>query len=239
MKLSILIPANNEAESLPSTLRNLFSVLTEKKINHEIIVIDDHSEDDTLRVLEEVKKNIDTLRWYSNPGQKGFGSTVRYGLDHFEGNCAAIVMADASDDPYDLARFYETMVNGGYDCVFGSRFMTGSVITGYPLNKRILNRLGNNLVRLCFNLKYNDITNAFKLYSKKTIDNIKPFRSAHFDLTIELPLKAIIQGCSYAVVPNSWTSRKSGKSKFNIWGTMAGYFSTLIYCYRNRRKMKN
>jgi dolichol-phosphate mannosyltransferase len=80
-------------------------------------------------------------------------------------------------------------------------------------------------------IKYNDTTNAFKLYKREVIDGVKPILSPHFNLTIELPLKAIIRGFTYTVVPNSWTNRKYGVSKLKIKEMGSRYFFILMYCF--------
>jgi len=141
----------------------------------------------------------------------------------------AVMMADLSDSPQDLVRFYRKMQEG-FDCVFGSRWIRGGEVVDYPIVKRWVNRLSNTIVRLVFRLRYNDCTNAFKLYSRDTIEGIKPFLSPHFNLTLELPLKAIVRGYSYAVLPNSWRNRKTGESKLKIKEMGSRYFFIMLYC---------
>jgi dolichol-phosphate mannosyltransferase len=174
---------------------------------------------------------IPTLRAITNaPPNNGFGYAVRKGLENFSGDCVAVVMADLSDDPKDAVKYYRTMMEGNYDCVFGSRFIKGGKVYDYPRHKLILNRIANNIVRFTFGIRYNDCTNAFKLYKKETIDGLKPFMSPHFNLTLELPLKAIVRGYSYTVVPNSWTNRKFGVSKLKIREMGSRYFFIMMYC---------
>ena len=229
MKLSVVIPAYNEEESITETVTTLYNKLREEQVPHEIVVVNDNSKDNTLQVLENLKKSIDTLVIYTNAGPNGFGFAVRYGLERFSGDCVAVMMADLSDSPDDLVKFYRKML-GGYDCVFGSRWMKGGAVYDYPRHKMILNRIFNTVVRLSFRLKYNDLTNAFKLYSRETINGIKPFLSPHFNLTLELPLKAIVRGYSYTVLPNSWTNRKFGESKLKLKEMGSRYFFVFLYC---------
>lgn len=230
MKLSVVLPAYNEEESLPGTLRTLYAKLVEEQIDHEIVVTNDNSKDNTEAVLRQLQLEIPTLTYYTNPGPNGFGYAVRYGLERFTGDCVAVMMADMSDDPNDLVKFYRTMVEGDYDAVFGSRFSKGGRVIDYPKLKMVINRIANLIVRLVIGMKYNDATNAFKLYRRETIEGIKPFLSPHFNLTIELSLKTIVRGYSYAVVPNSWTNRKYGESKLKIKEMGSRYFFILMYC---------
>ena len=230
MKLSLVIPAYNEALSIGDTVSGFTEAIQREQIDYEILVVNDNSRDDTLKILESLAKDNANLRHVTNPGPNGFGYAVRYGLERITGDCVAIVMADLSDSPADLIKFYKTMQSGGYDCVFGSRFIKGGVVVDYPILKKIINRIANNIVRLLMWIHYNDTTNAFKLYKKETIEGLKPFLSPHFNLTLELPLKAIIRGYSYTVLPNSWTNRKHGISKLKIREMGSRYLFILLYC---------
>ena len=227
--LSIVIPAHNEEGTIASTIEAFHKKLKSEKIPHEILVINDNSKDKTESILKKLQKNMKELRYINNTPPHGFGFAVRKGLENFTGDHVAIVMADMSDSPVDLVKYYRA-VQKGYDCVFGSRFIMGGKVIDYPSYKLILNRFLNNLIRVLFGISYNDTTNAFKLYSKATIDGIKPFISNHFNLTVELPLKAIVRGYSYTVVPNSWTNRKVGVSKLKVTEMGSRYFFIILYC---------
>ncbi|MFH6767358.1 glycosyltransferase family 2 protein [Gaetbulibacter aquiaggeris] len=231
MKLSIVIPAYNEEESITETIDSIEEAFSKVNLDHEIIIVNDNSKDNTLQVLERLAQKYPTVKYETNLGPNGFGYAVRYGLDRFTGDCVAVMMADLSDSPYDLIRYYTTMVEGNYDCVFGSRFMKGGKVIDYPFVKKIINRVANAIIRIVMQIKYNDTTNAFKLYKKEVIEGVKPILSPHFNLTIELPLKAIIRGYSYTVIPNSWTNRKYGESKLKIKEMGSRYFFILVYCF--------
>ena len=231
MNLSVIIPAYNEAKNLPGTIRAFHENLCKGAIPHEILVVNDNSSDDTIPVLDTLKNEVAGLEWIKNDApHNGFGFAVRRGLESFKGDCAAIVMADGSDDPADLVKFYRVMVAENLDCVFGSRFMKESVVNDYPWLKLRINRIANNLVRVVFGIRYNDCTNAFKIYRRHTIEGLRPFLAPHFNLTLELPLKAIVRGYSYKVLPNSWNNRKHGTSNLKIREMGSRYFFILLYC---------
>ena len=235
MKLSVVIPAYNEALSLPDTLTAVYDKLTASGIDHELLVVNDNSSDNTVEILEDMKGQIPTLSWVNNyPPLNGFGYAVRKGLDHFSGDCVAIVMADLSDFPEDLVLYYRTFCDKQTDCVFGNRFSKQSVVLDYPKKKLYVNRIVNKLIGFIFSVRYYDATNAFKLYSRKTIEGLKPFISPHFNLTIELSLKVIVRGYSYAVVPNSWRNRKHGVSNLKIHEMGSRYFFIVLYCLIER-----
>ena len=231
MKLSIVIPAYNEEESITETIDQIEEAFSQVSIDHEILVVNDNSRDNTEQVLEELSIKYPAVKYVTNLGPNGFGYAVRYGLERYSGDCVAVMMADLSDSPYDLIRYYTTMLEGNYDCVFGSRFMKGGKVVDYPFVKKVINRIANLIIRVVMRIKYNDTTNAFKLYKREVIEGVKPILSPHFNLTIELPLKAIIRGYSYAVVPNSWTNRKYGVSKLKIKEMGSRYFFILVYCF--------
>ena len=231
MKLSVVIPAYNEEESIEETVVFITEVLTKEQIDHTILVVNDNSKDNTAQVLDSLKLRFSSVDYVTNQGPNGFGYAVRYGLERFDGDCVAIMMADLSDSPHDLVNFYRKMVEGNYDCVFGSRFIKGGETVDYPKVKRIINRIANSIIRVVMGISYNDTTNAFKLYKKETIAGLKPFLAPHFNLTVELPLKAIIRGYSYTVLPNSWTNRQFGESKLKIREMGSRYFFILMYCF--------
>jgi len=230
MKLSIVIPAYNEEGSIEETVRAFHNKLAKEKIDHEILVSNDSSKDNTEKILKKLSKEIKEVRYVNNVPPHGFGFNVRNGLEHYTGDCVAIVMADMSDRPVDLVAYYRKMVKGDYDAVFGSRFIRGGKVVDYPKNKIFLNRFTNNIIKVLFGIRYNDVTNAFKLYKRDTIKGLKAFLSHHFNLTVELPLKTIVRGYSYTVVPNYWTNRKSGESSLKIKEMGSRYFYIILYC---------
>lgn len=231
--LSVVIPAHNEGAHIVETVRGIVGVLQKEKITFEIIVVNDSSIDETEERVKSLISQIPELRCLNNDAPNGFGFAVRRGLANFRGDVVAIVMADASDLPADLVVFYRKLQEG-YDCIFGSRFGRGGRVVGYPLPKLILNRLGNKFIQLLFRIPCNDITNAFKMYRRSVIAGIQPLLARHFNLTVEMPLKAVVRGYRYAVVPNSWIKRTHGKSKFRIKELGSRYFFIVLYCYLER-----
>jgi dolichol-phosphate mannosyltransferase len=230
MKLSVVIPAHNEVESIGQTVRSVAETLATEAIDHEILVIDDASGDGTADAVARIAGGNSNIRCVRSGKPPGFGHAVRAGLELYEGDAVAIMMADLSDSPQDLVRYYRVL-EAGYDCAFGTRFGSGGSTHDYPLLKLVLNRLVNAWIRLLFRHGYNDTTNAFKAYRRHVIDQLDPLLSNHFNLTVELPLKAVTRGFSYAVVPISWTNRRHGESKLSLQEMGSRYLFIVLYVW--------
>lgn len=228
-RLSIIVPARNEEDHIATTLDRLASALREAGISFEILVVNDNSSDRTEETLQGLQGQIPELRYANNTPPNGFGWAVRRGLAEFDGDIVAIVMADGSDDPQDVVAFH-CKIQEGYDCVFGTRFSRGGKSHGYPLVKFILNRLVNRVIQVLFWTSCDDVTNAFKMYRRQVVSGLYPLLSQHFNLTVELPLKAIVRGYKYGVVPNAWYNRTSGESKWKIKEMGSRYLFIILYC---------
>jgi dolichol-phosphate mannosyltransferase len=228
--LSIVIPARDEEGCICSTVEHLHLELRLQGVPHEIIVVDDGSSDRTWTLLQDLASRMPELRPVQNPGPHGFGRAIIYGLDRMSGDAVVIMMADESDDCRDVVRYWQEL-NNGHDCVFGSRFIKGGGTIDYPYLKMIFNRLANKFLQLLFGLKLNDTTNAFKAYRKEVIDGCRPLIAPHFNLTVELPLKAIVRGFSWTVIPITWRNRRSGVAKLKIKEMGSRYLFICLYVW--------
>ncbi len=226
--LSVIIPARNEERCIASTVEHLHVELRLRGISHEIVVVDDASTDRTVATVEAIRNEIPELVVLKNPGPHGFGRAIIYGIDHMRGDAVVIMMADESDDGRDVVRYW-TLLNEGYECVFGSRFMRGGGAIDYPRFKLAINRLANFFVRVLFNFKLNDTTNAFKAYRRTAIDGCLPLISPHFNITLELPLKAITRGYSWISIPITWRNRRAGESKLKLKEMGSRYLFICLY----------
>ena len=228
MKLSIVIPARNEEGNIGRTLKALVEHLDQNDIStFEILVVDDGSSDGTYALVSASGAQDSRIRVVQNTGRHGYGRAVTFGLNHFEGDAVVVYMADASDAPEDVVRYYHILRDEA-DCAFGSRFMRESRVYDYPRFKLVINRIANFVIRLMFNLNYNDVTNAFKGYRAHVIEGCRPFVSPHFNLTIEIPLKAIVRGYTYKTLPISWRNRDVGVSALKLKEQGSRYLYTLL-----------
>jgi dolichol-phosphate mannosyltransferase len=230
MKLSVVIPAQNEVDSIAPTVEETVHELERAELDYEIIVVDDSSGDGTGDVVRSLAARYPNVRCVRSHLPPGFGYAVRAGLEVYTGDAVAIMMADMSDSPKDLVLYYRVLEQG-YDCAFGTRFGSGGHAYRYPRLKLFLNRIANAGIRFLFQHGYNDTTNAFKAYRRYVIDQIQPLLSAHFNLTVEMPLKAIVRGYDFAVVPVAWTNRRHGVSKLRLQEMGSRYAFIILYVW--------
>jgi dolichol-phosphate mannosyltransferase len=228
--LSIVIPARDEEGCICSTVEHLHLELQLHQVPHEIVAVDDGSTDRTWELLTQLKTRLPELTPVKNEGQHGFGRAILHGFDRMRGDAAVIMMGDESDDCRDVVRYWQEL-NKGWDCVFGSRFTRGGGVIDYPRLKLALNRLANFFIRMLFRLKLNDTTNAFKAYRREVIDGCRPLISPHFNLTVELPLKAIVRGYSWTVIPITWRNRRTGVPKLKIKEMGSRYLFICLYVW--------
>ncbi len=232
--LSIVIPAHNEEACIGGTCEAIIGRLGEEGVRDcEILVVNDNSTDRTEEVLQKLCAKHPVMRYVNSLPPSGFGFAVRKGLEEFRGDAVVLVMADLSDSPDDVLIYYRELKNGA-ECVFGSRFIRGAKVHDYPPHKYILNRMANGFIKVLFGLNHNDITNAFKAYRREVVEGLLPLLSHHFNLTVEMPLKAVVRGYRYVTVPISWTNRKTGVSKLKIKEMGSRYLFIVLYVWLER-----
>ena len=230
---TLLVPAYNEEKNIVPTLTDLSKALHAEGIPFELLVVDDNSTDQTQQVLETLQADIPEIAIVTIGPPGGLGRAVRCGLQSFKGDVVAIVMADSSDQPVDVVSCYRK-IEEGYDCVFGSRFLRDSHVTHYPPIKLIVNRIVNRMMQAMFFTAHNDLTNAFKVYRRQVIESISPLQAAHFNITIEMSLSALIRHYKIASLPISWSGRTWGVSNLRLREMGRRYLCTLlmIWCER-------
>jgi dolichol-phosphate mannosyltransferase len=235
MKLSIILPVKNESQGIVKTLDLIISNINE--INHEIIVVNDYSDDDSFNIINQKASANKNIRLFNNK-KKGLGGAINLGIEESTGEAICIMMADLSDNISDLKNYYSLIQSSGTDAVFGSRFINGSKVSDYPIKKLILNRIFNYITKFLFLSNYNDFTNAFKIYKKNALIKSMPLVSESFNIFLEIPLKIISRKMNYKIIPISWENRKQGKAKFDMKELRSKYLFTLIYCFLEKILLK-
>ena len=142
-------------------------------------------------------------------------------------------MADCSDRPEDVVNYYR-VIQDGYDCVFGSRFVRGSVVSNYPPLKLIVNRIVNRAIQFLFRCPFNDLSNAFKAYRVHVVRQLGALQACHFNLTIELSLSALNRGYKIVQIPIQWQGRTWGSSNLKLTEMGRRYLATLVKMYAER-----
>ena len=236
MSLSIVIPVYNEDKQLHITIKKINKISKRIK-DYEIVFIDDFSSDNTKQIIKKSIRSNKKIKYYKNI-KKGLGSAIGLGINKSTKKFVCIFMCDNSDDLSDLMKYYKIIDKNNLDAVLGSRFLKNSRITNYPILKMVLNRIFNYIVKIIFLSNYNDFTNAFKIYKKKTLKELMPIVSDHFNVFLELPLKIIIRKYKYKIIPISWKGRKIGVSKFKISELGSMYIFTLLYCFIEKILLK-
>ena len=235
MKLSVVIPARNEAGNIGPTLDALRERLARDGIAYELVVVDDGSHDTTGDVVISARSRadneVDRLTRIEIRGRLGRRAACAHSQQH---RCH-----ENRAEPGPLERlaiaaspqrcFY--ILRDRAECAFGSRFVPGGQVENYPRFKLVVNRLANFFVRVLFRLRYNDVTNAFKAYRAEVIEGCRPLIAPHFNLTVELPLKAIVRGYSYETVPISWRQRKRGTSSLYLQEMGSRYLFIVLYVW--------
>jgi len=236
MSLSIIIPVKNEEKIIGETIK-YFANSWIKEIENEIIIIDDFSDDTTLEKIKKFHDQNLNLKIIQNK-KPGLGSAISMGIENSAKQFVAIFMADLSDNVIDLREYYNLIIKHNSDAILGSRFIKGSVVNNYPFSKYILNRIANNIIGLIFFVRYNDFTNAFKIYKKSTLLKLFPLVSDNYNIFLELPLKIISRKYNYKTIPISWNGRKKGVTKFNFKELRSKYIFTMLYCLLEKILLK-
>ena len=233
--LSIIVPLRDESNVIHDVFNYFYNNL--KNIEYEVLLINDYSNDDTLQKCENLSKDFKNFKVFNNK-KKGLGGAINLGIKKANGKNVAIMMADQSDDINDLIKYNNLINSENYDAILGSRFMKDSKLIDYPFQKLVLNRIFNFFVSLIFFNKYNDYTNAFKIYKKDALIEIMPLISESFNIFLEIPLKIISRNYKYKIVKINWMGRKKGESKFKIKELGSKYLFTLIYCFIEKNLLK-
>ena len=207
--VSIIVPVYNEEKTILTVLKKLSDI---KKFEYkfEVIVINDGSSDNTGKILDENQSLID--KQINNETNRGKGYSVKKGLDSADGKYIIFQDADLEYDPSDFIKFFRLIKNFDPDLILGSRF----AYTEYTRSHNILNKFGNNLITLIFNLIYNttftDIYSCYACFKKKLL-NINSLKTVGFEQHAEILCKVVMQGKKFYEVPINYNGRSHDEGK--------------------------
>lgn len=230
-KLSILVPAHNEEENIENVIRQIEKTVA---IEHELVIVDDHSTDNTALIVMGLIKEFPRIKYVNNPLPAGFANALITGFKNCACDTVVPVMGDLCDDLATIRLMFEK-INQGYDIVCGCRYASGGKRLGGSKFKGTLSRLGGWTLNLLLGIPTHDIANAFKMYRKKVIESIA-IQSSGFEISMEIPLKGYYAGFKITEVPTTWKERSKGKSNFKVFKLLPRYLKLYFWAITTRLK---
>jgi len=233
MKISIIVPAHNEQDNITEMINRIEETIG---LEHELIVVNDHSQDDTARLVKNLTQRYPQVRLVENSADKGFANAIKAGFSAAAAEVVVPVMGDLCDDLSTIGQMLKK-IEGGFDVVSGSRYIKGGARIGGSRLKGFLSSSAGWSLYYLLGVPTHDIANAFKMYRKKVIDSIK-IESKGFEISMEIPLKAYYLGFKITEVPTVWQERKRGKSNFKMFQLAPVYGKLYIWAiFRRIMKM--
>lgn len=229
MRLSIIVPAHNEQDNIGDVIKKIEDSVN---IKHELIIVNDHSCDDTANLVKGLLEKYPNISLVENVFDKGFANAVKTGFVNVKAELAVPVMGDLCDDLATIEKMC-AKIDEGYDVVCGARYIKGGFRSGGSKFKGFLSRWAGVSLRWLLGIPTCDITNAFKMYKKTVIDSID-IKSSGFEVSMEIPLKAFYLGYRITEVPTVWNERTKGKSSFKIFKLLPNYLKLYIWALAKR-----
>ena len=205
--ISIIIPVFNEGESIGYLLDEVLNVMQNNKLNCELIVVNDGSNDNTSTVLDELTIKIKELSVISLRKNYGQTAAMAAGFDNFKGEIVITLDGDLQNDPNDIPKLI-SHINEGYDLICGWRYERKDKL----ISRRIPSKIANKLIANVTGLKLHDYGCSLKAFKKEIVDDIKLYGELHRFL----PVLANIEGAKIKEIKVNHRSRKYGSSKYGI-----------------------
>lgn len=231
MKISIVVPVRNEEDNISDVVRKIEESIG---LEHELIVVNDHSQDNTSAIVKKLIPVYPRLRLVDNTNLPGFASALKFGFSKITGDVFVPVMGDLCDDLSTISKMVDK-INEGYDIVCGSRYIKdGKRLGGSKFKGFLSSAAGWSLYHL-LGIPTHDIANAFKMYRSCILSGTS-FDSVGFELSMEIPLKSFYRGFKITEVPTVWKERKKGKSHFKIFKLLPSYLK--LYAWALLKRME-
>ncbi len=205
VRVSLIIPALNEAENLPHVLPRIPDIVD------EIIMVDGHSTDGTMEVAKELRPDICLVK----QDGRGKGNALRCGFEAATGDIVVMIDADGSMAPEEIPAFIEPLLNG-HDYVKGSRFIEGGGTSDMDLMRKFGNGVFTFLVNRGYGGNYTDLCYGYNAFTRDAIKEIT-ITSSGFEVETEMNIKALKAGLKITEVPSYEKDRVNGGSNLNTF----------------------
>lgn len=233
-KISIVIPARNEEDVIVKTLNLIKETV---KVPYNVIIVNDHSTDKTEEVINKYAKkfrNITLVK--TKPKKGGFANALARGFEVAKEKFVVVVMADLCDEPQTINIMYKE-IQKNWDIICGSRYIKGGGKTGGPFLQGLLSQLVCLSLHLVTGIPSKDVSNAFKMYRRDILKDLKINPKSGVEASMEITLQAYFKGAKIKDVPTHWKGRTIGKSKFKLIERSPRYFR--IYSWALQNSLRN
>jgi len=205
VKVSVVVPALNEAENLPYVLPRIPAWV------HEVILVDGRSTDNTVSVAKKLLPNIRVVRQVG----KGKGDALRLGFTSATGDIIVMLDADGSTDPGEIPAFVGTLISGA-DFAKGSRFNQGAGTSDMPLHRRLGNWVFVSVVRVLFGGRYSDLCYGYNAFWSHVVPRLQ-LNADGFEIETLMNIRALRADLRVAEVASFEAPRVFGEGRLQTW----------------------
>ncbi|MDR2583026.1 MAG: glycosyltransferase [Fibromonadaceae bacterium] len=228
-KLTIAIPVYNEAENIRFTVEKIEK---EVIIPHIINIVYDTETDNTLPIVYELQKTYKNITLVKNLYGSGALGAMKTGLETAQTEYVVITMADLSDEPQTINEMVKIAEEQNASIVCGSRYMKGGKQIGGPFLKGLMSRFAGLSLHFFAGVSCHDVTNGFKLWRTSFLKKQKIESMGGFEFSLELVVKAHLQGEKICETPTIWTDRVAGKSNFKFRAWLPNYLKWYFTAFK-------
>lgn len=221
--ISIILPVYNEGENIVEQIEQIRDLV---EIVHEVLIVYDFPKDTTVEPAKNLVKRFSNIRLIRNKYGRGVINAVKSGFNEAIYDICVVMPADLADNPETINQMY-LRIKEGFDIVCATRYSKGGKKIGGGFLKTVLSRIAGLMSSLLLGVPTTDLTNGFKAYRKKVFNSIKIESKSGWEFSMELLIKANLNGAKIAEVPTVWSERKHGVSKFKLFKWLPVY----IYWY--------
>ncbi|MEM2918379.1 MAG: polyprenol monophosphomannose synthase [Candidatus Altiarchaeota archaeon] len=218
MKIAVVVPTYNERENIKLLIQKIFKIFNKEKINGEVIVIDDSSDDGTAKEVKKLQNKFSVIL-IERKRKLGLGSAYIEGFKNAIKSNADIIFqmdADLSHKPEDIPKFLEK-INSGYDMVIGSRRINHGRFATKSKLRKFISITGNFFGRYIAGIDLSDISSGYRAYHRRIFDRIKleKIESSGYEFQLEILARVKREGFNISEVPIVFRDRYKGKSKLS------------------------